>query len=126
MKVVKSTKIEFIEAFKRRTKKFAIDVIQLYRKLPKNEEARIVGRQLLKSATSVAANYRAACRARSAKEFYAKLSIVVEEADESIFWMEILTEAEIYKVEEELLNEGNEILAVVAKSRKTLKYGNQE
>lgn len=124
--MVKSTKMEFAEAFRRRTKKFAIDVIQLYRKLPNNEEARIIGRQLLKSATSVAANYKAACRARSAKEFYAKLTIVVEEADESVFWMEILTESKIYKVENELLNEGNEILAIVAKSRKTLKYGNRE
>lgn len=118
--------MEFAEAFRRRTKKFAIDVIQLYRKLPNNEEARIIGRQLLKSATSVAANYKAACRARSAKEFYAKLSSVVEEADESVYWMEFLTESKIYKVENELLNEGNEILAIVAKSRKTLKYGNRE
>lgn len=124
--MVKSTKVEFAESLQRRTKNFAVDVIKMYRKLPKNEEARIIGRQLLKSATSVAANYRAACRARSTKEFYAKLSIVVEEADESIFWMEILTESEIYSVEKELLKEGNEILAVMAKSRKTLKNGNPE
>lgn len=121
--MVKSTKADFAEEFRKRTKRFAVEVIQMYKKIPKTDEARIVGRQLIKAATSVAANYRAACRARSEKEFYAKLSIVVEEADESIFWMEILNDSGIYKVDQELVNEGNEILAVIAKSRKTLRHG---
>ena len=88
--------------------------------MPKTEEAKIVGRQLLRSATSVASNYRAVCRARSDKEFYAKLSIVVEEADETLFWLEVLSESDIYSVEEELIQESKEILAVVASSRKTM------
>jgi len=115
------SKSEFAEAFKKRTKKFAIDIIFLFRRLPKTEEAKIIGRQLIKSATSVASNYRAACKGRSDNEFYSKLSIVVEEADESVFWLEVLTEAEVYDVEKNILNEANEILAVVSASRKTMK-----
>src|SRR6201985_523608 len=90
-------RITFAEAFKGRTKKFVIDNIKIYRTLPKTEEAKIIGRQLLRSSSSVGANYRAACRARSQAEFHSKLSTVVEEADESVFWMEILIEAEIVK-----------------------------
>ena len=119
MKVVKSTKSEFAESMRNRTKQFAIEVIRMYRDLPKTEEARIVGRQLLKSATSVASNYRAVCRARSDNEFFAKLSIVVEEADESLFWMEIMQESEMYQIDQGLVNEAIEILAIMAKSRKT-------
>jgi len=126
MKVVNSTKMEFAESLRKRTKKFAIDVIKMYRKLPATEDARIVGRQLIRAATSVASNYRAACRARSDKEFYAKLSIVVEEADETLFWMEILKESGIHNTPIELENEAIEILAIMAKSRKTAKYGNTE
>ncbi len=88
--------IEFSETFKRRLKQFVLRIIKLYQFLPKSGEAQIVGKQLLRSATSVAANYRAACRARSGKEFYSKLSIVVEEADETLFWLELLTEAEFF------------------------------
>jgi four helix bundle protein len=115
-------KIDFIENFKLRTKKFVVDNIKLFKILPKTEEAKIIGRQLLRSSSSVGANYRAACRARSKAEFHSKLSIVVEEADESVFWMEILIEAEILKTEqiEILMNEANEILKVVAKARKTV------
>lgn len=68
-----SIKIDFIEAFKKRTKKFVIDHIHLFRTLPKTEEAKIIGRQLLRSSSSVGANYRAACRARSKAEFHSKL-----------------------------------------------------
>ena len=68
-----------------RTKQFAIRIVKLYRSLPKTEEARIIGRQLLRSGTSVAANYRAVCRARSKAEFIAKIGVVVEEADETVF-----------------------------------------
>jgi four helix bundle protein len=115
-------KIDFIENFKLRTKKFVVDNIKLFKILPKTEEAKIIGRQLLRSSSSVGANYRAACRARSKAEFHSKLSIVVEEADESVFWMEILIEAEILKTEQIqiLMNEANEILKVVAKARKTV------
>lgn len=117
-----SEKIQFAEVFKKRTKKFVVDNIKLYRELPKTEEAKIVGRQLLRSSSSVGANYRAACRARSQAEFHAKLSTVVEEADESLFWMEILVEAEIIEKNtlKELYAEGSEILKVAASSRKTV------
>ena len=83
-------RVEFAEMFKNRTKKFIVDNIRFFKTLPKTEEAKIVGRRLLRSSSSVGANYRAACRARSQAEFHAKLSIVVEEADESVFWMEVL------------------------------------
>jgi len=115
-------RIEFAEIFKKWTKKFVVDNIRLYRTLPKTEEAKIIGRQLLRASSSVGANYRAACRARSRAEFHSKMSTVVEESDESVFWMEILIEAEIVKLSEinHLLNEGNEILKVVSASRKTV------
>jgi four helix bundle protein len=116
------TDVEFAEQFKKRTKLFALRIIKLFQALPKTEEAKIIGKQLLRSATSVAANYRAACRARSKAEFYSKLSIVIEEADESLFWIEILIEANILP-ESKLLDikqEITEIVSVVAKARKTL------
>jgi four helix bundle protein len=117
----RSDKNEFVEQFQKRTKKFVVDNIKLFRKLPQTEEARIVGRQLLRSSSSVGANYRAACRARSQAEFHSKLSIVVEEADESAFWMEILVEAEIINEIElaDLNKEAIEILKIVSKARKT-------
>ena len=115
-------RIEFAEAFKKRTKKFVVDNIKLFRTLPKTEEAKIIGRQLLRSSSSVGANYRAVCRARSQAEFHSKLSTVVEEPDESVFWMEILTEAEVVseKILNPLLQEANEILKVASTSRKTV------
>jgi four helix bundle protein len=116
------SRIEFAEMFKKRTKKFVVDNIKLFKCLPKTEEAKIIGRQLLRSSSSVGANYRAACRARSQAEFHAKLSIVVEEADESVFWMEVLVEAEIIKLSDitVLMDEANQILKVVSASRKTV------
>lgn len=111
------------EVLKKRTKQFVLRNIRLFRSLPKTEEARVIGKQLLRSATSIGANYRAACRARSNEEFYSKLSIVVEEADETLFWMELLIEAEIIKHEKikDLMNENIEILSIMAASRKTAK-----
>ncbi len=76
------------EELRERTKRFAIAVVRLFRSLPRTDEARVIGRQLLRSATSVAANYRAVCRARSKAEFIAKVGVVVEEADETVFWLE--------------------------------------
>jgi four helix bundle protein len=113
---------DFAEAFRQRTKKFVVDNIKFFRTLPKTEEAKIIGRQLLRSSSSVGSNYRAACRARSQAEFHSKLSIVVEEADESAFWMEILTEAEVVKPGElnYLMDEANQILKIVSASRKTV------
>src|SRR4051812_12929156 len=112
-------KVEFAEIIKTRTKKFVVDNIRLFRDLPQTEEARIIGKQLLRSSSSVGANYRVACRARSKAEFGSKLSIVVEEADESIFWMEIMMEAEILNSDKlnPLMKEGNEILKIVSAAR---------
>ena len=82
---------------KQRTKNFAKQIIQLCRKLPNSREGKLIGDQLFRSATSVAANYRAACRGRSKAEFVSKLAIVEEEADESMFWLELIKEMNIYK-----------------------------
>ncbi len=115
-------KSEFADYFRNRTKKFVVDNIKLFRILPKTEEAKIIGKQLLRSSSSVGANYRAVCRARSQAEFHSKLSIVVEEADESIFWMEVLVEAEVIKQNEisSLMTEAHEILKVVSTARKSV------
>jgi len=117
-----SSKVDFAEIMRNRTKKFVVDNIKFFRTLPKTEEAKIIGRQLLRSSSSVGANYRAACRARSQAEFHSKLSIVVEEADESAFWMEILVEAEVVKSSElnYLSDEANQILKIASASRKTV------
>src|SRR6185295_12061994 len=80
------------ENLKKRTKKFALDVIRFFEALPKNETCRILGRQLLRAATSVGANYRAVCRAKSTADFISKMGIVEEEADESSYWIELLIE----------------------------------
>ena len=77
---------------------FAVRVIKAFTQLPKEEAARIVGRQLLRSGTSLAANYRASCRARSAADFISKISVVTEETDETLFWLELLVEAEVMKM----------------------------
>ena len=83
------------QALRERTKVFALRVIRLYEALPRTKSAQILGTQLLRCATSVGANYRAAGRARSRAEFAAKLGVVVEEADETVYWLELLAEAEI-------------------------------
>src|ERR1700748_2347619 len=115
-------RVEFAEIFKKRTKKFVVDNIKFFRTLPKTEEAKIIGRQLLRASSSVGSNYRAACRARSKTEFHSKLSIVVEEADESVFWMEVLVEAEVVDKKElnYLCDEANQILKIASASRKTV------
>ena len=106
---------------KMRTKQFGLRVIRLVETLPKNRTADVLGRQLLRSATSVGANYRAACRGRSTAEFQAKLGIVEEEADESAYWIEMLTDAGFVKpsLVEPLLREANEITAIIVSSIKT-------
>jgi four helix bundle protein len=111
------------DKLKLRTKNFAVEIVKYYRNLPKTEEAKIIGKQLLRSATSVAANYRAVCRARSDAEFFAKLSIVVEEADETLLWLEIIIESELIKDDKtkQLYQEALEILSIMAASRKTIK-----
>jgi four helix bundle protein len=109
------------DEFKKRTKKFALRVIRLVDCLPKSTAARAIGNQLLRCGTSVGANYRAACRARSPAEFRAKLGIVEEEADESVYWMELLIEAKLVKQSllKDLLTKANEIVAMVVASIST-------
>jgi four helix bundle protein len=104
-----------------RTKNFALRVIKLVNALPNNTAGRAIGNQLIRSGTSVAANYRAACRGRSRAEFIAKLGIVEEEADESCLWMELIIEGEIMqeKLVGDLLKEANEITAIIVSSRKS-------
>lgn len=117
-----ANKIEFVEMMKARTKRFALDIIDFCSKLPKNHTTYRVGDQLLRSGTSVGANYRAACRARSQAEFYSKISIVIEEGDEAGFWLEILIESKHCDEQygKQLLKEANEITAILAKARKTI------
>jgi four helix bundle protein len=109
------------EILRDRTKQFAIGIVKLVRIFPKNEEARIIGRQLMRSATSVAANYRAVCRARSKAEFIAKIGIVVEEADETVFWIELINGLDILTGDKtlELLKEANELVAIFSASNQT-------
>lgn len=104
-----------------RTKQFALRVIKLFRALPKADDARTIGRQVLRSATSVAANYRAVCQARSRAEFIAKVGIVLEEADESLFWLEILAESGIVPAPRlsPLANEAEELVSIFAAIRRT-------
>ncbi len=106
---------------KERTKQFALRVIKLVRALPRSREGDVIGRQLLRSATSVGANYRAACRARSKAEFIAKLGTVEEEADESAFWLELVCESSLIKRElvEPLRREAEELVAIMTSSRKS-------
>jgi four helix bundle protein len=96
-------------------------VIRLFQHLPRSTEAQVLGKQLLRAATSVGANYRAAGRARSKAEFVAKIGIVVEEADETIFWLECLMESGIVKPDllRDLLAEANELVAIFAASQRT-------
>ena len=111
------------EELKARTKEFSIEIIKLCKLFDKSDVARISARQLIRSATSVAANYRAACRGRSKAEFIAKLHIAVEEADETVFWLEIIIEADVYRGESinQLLKEAKEILYILSSSHKTAK-----
>ncbi|MFH1822315.1 MAG: four helix bundle protein [Patescibacteria group bacterium] len=106
---------------KDRTKKFALRTIKLVNVLPYNSLGNIVRNQLLRCATSTAANYRAVCRSRTTAEFNSKLGVVIEEADESVFWLEIIIESKIMKEELvlPLLNEASEITAIMVASRKT-------
>jgi four helix bundle protein len=110
---------------KKRTKQFALRAIKLVENLPKTQTARVLGNQLLRSSTSVPANYRASCRARSKAEFIAKLGIVEEETDESVFWIEMLVDARLVKLArvEGLINEGNELTAIWVTSINTARGG---
>lgn len=106
-----------------RTKQFALTIIRLVQTLPKNPTADVIGRQLLRSGTSTGANYRAACRARSRRDFIAKLGIVEEEIDESIYWLELLVQSGLRSNNQlsDVLDEANQLLAMTVSSIKTAK-----
>jgi four helix bundle protein len=115
------------DVLKERTKQFALRVIKVIRSLPAGSEGRIIGNQLLRSGISVAANYRAVCRARSRAEFLSKLAIVIEEADESAFWLELLVDAGLIPERKlkELKSEANQLVSIFNASRTTAKKGVQ-
>jgi four helix bundle protein len=115
------------DQLKQRTKKFALDIIRFVESLPKGKTAEIIGRQLLRSGTSVGANYRAACRARSSADFIAKMGIVEEELDESIYWSELLVDSGIVSYERIALltKEADELLAITVSSIRTAKGNNR-
>jgi four helix bundle protein len=106
---------------KHRTQSLALRVIRMIESMPKTKTSRVLGDQFLGSATSIGANYRACCRAKSTRDFINKLKIVGEEADETLFWLELIEKAEIFKSEKlvPLNNETNEILSIVVASIKT-------
>ena len=111
------------ELFKKRTKQLALRVIRLVEALPKSKTADIIGKQVLRSAMSIGANYRAACRGKSRADMIHKLSIVEEEADETLYWLELLVESDIFPEARlsPLMNETNEIVAMTVSSIKTLR-----
>lgn len=111
-----------------RCRDFAIRIVKLFRALPRSTEAQVLGKQVLRSGTSVAANYRAACRARSKAEFIAKLGVVVEEIDETVFWLDLLVATDVIQLARlsSLLNEANELLAIFTTSQLTAKRGNKK
>ncbi|MEH1924841.1 four helix bundle protein [Nostoc sp.] len=111
------------EDFKRRTKQLALRVIRLVEALPQSRTADVIGKQLIRSATSVGANYRSACRGKSTADVIAKLSLVEEEADESLYWMELIVEVGLLPLEKvsNLMSENTEILAMTVASIKTLR-----
>jgi four helix bundle protein len=113
------------EAMKKRTKAFGVAVVKLVAELPNTLVPRKLGDQLLRSGTSVGANYRAACRARSRADFISKMGIVEEEADEAIYWMELLTEVGILPTNKvvSLMEEANQILSITVSSIKTARKG---
>ncbi len=115
----------FVKKMKARTKRFAVDVINFCNSLESSKASSVITYQLVKSATSTGANYRAACRARSKAEFFSKICIVVEEADETEYWLEIINDADLSKDKDELLRltkEGNEITKIMTKAKNS-SYG---
>lgn len=115
------------EELKQRTKQFALRIIRLVESLPKSTTGRAISNQLVRSGTSTAANYRAVCRSRSKADFISKLGIVIEECDESAFWMELVADSNLMKKDliDPLLNEANELVAIFVSSRKTSMENNK-
>jgi four helix bundle protein len=106
---------------KKRTKQFGLRIMKLIGALPEDSVGRVIGNQLIRSGTSVGANYRASCRARSKAEFISKIGVVIEEADESCYWIELIVEGGLLPFErvESLLDEANQLTAIMVASRKS-------
>ena len=121
MPIVESEKVVHTADLKARTKQFALRVMKMVDALPRTIQGRAIAKQIIRSATSVAANYRAACRARSRAEFIAKIGIVEEEADESCFWLELIIDSGLLTEDRirPLLSEAGELVAIMAASRKS-------
>ena len=116
------------EELKTRTKHFALMIIRLVEDLPGTKVGHTIGNQIIRSGTSVAANYRAACRARSNADFISKITIVEEECDETLFWLELIDEATLLKKEklQEMLKEADELTAIFTASGKTARLNNPQ
>jgi four helix bundle protein len=110
---------------KERTRQFGLRVINLVDALPRRKSATVIGNQLFRSATAVGANYRSACRARSKAEFISKLNISLEEADESLYWLELLDEAQLVAAPRlrNLIDEANQLVSILVTSTKTARNG---
>ena len=121
MPIAESKKLGRAADLKARTKQFALRVMKMVDALPRTIQGRAIAKQIIRSATSVAANYRAACRARSRAEFIAKIGVVEEEADESCFWFELIIDSDLLTEERirPLLSEAGELVAIMAASRKS-------
>jgi four helix bundle protein len=116
------------EELKKRTKKFAVQIIEAVKTFPRTMPGEVVGRQIVRSATSVGANYRSACRARSQADFISKLGIVEEEADETLYWLELSVESKLMEMTEAspLIKEADELTSIFTASRKTAKKNKNE
>ena len=114
---------EFSQKMKKRTKTFAVEIVKFYKTLPKTDEARVLGRQVLRSGTSVAANYRAVCRSKSQADFISKMGTVVEETDETLLWFELFEGAEVCAAEKvsKLKGEAIELLGIFSSALATSK-----
>lgn len=114
------------EELKNRTKQFALRIIKLVEELPHTKSGHTIGNQIIRSGTSIGANYRAACRARSTADFISKITIVEEESDETLFWLELIVEANLMKAErvKDLLKEADELTAIFTAAGKTAKANN--
>lgn len=115
--------LDMHQQLRQRTKAFALRIIRMSQLIPRTREANVIGGQILRSATGIAANYRAVGLARSKAEFIAKLGVVLEEADETVFWLELLADSGIVKPTKlsELLSEANQLVLIFSASRKTAK-----
>jgi len=127
MPIAESKTVVRTADLKARTKQFALRVMKLVDSLPRTIQGRVVANQIIRSATSVAANYRAACRARSRAEFIAKIGVVEEEADETAFWLELIIDSALLTETRTrpLLSEAGELVAIMAASRKSA-FGNRK